>query len=49
MSDLRQRLLHTRVQLGSWIMRPPLERARTYTLLTFPPDRDPQDDQDDVA
>jgi hypothetical protein len=49
MSHLRQRLLHARVQIGSWIMRPPLERARTYTLLNPVVERDAGDGRDDAA
>ena len=51
MSGLRFRLIRGKVQMGSWVMRPPIERARTYLILapSAHPDPDPTADRGDAA
>ena len=51
MSAIRERILRGRTQLGSWIMRPPLERAETHVSLMPPAgaEPDPTDDPSDAA
>ena len=49
MSRLRQQLIRHKTQLGFWIMRPPLDRARTHLSLAPPVQNAARDDEDDVA
>jgi len=49
MTRLRLRLIRSRTQLGSWIMRPPIDRARTHLILAPHPDQQPTQGEDDVA